>query len=108
MNTMMGILSAKNSVGLAAQNQRIANSFVNEGRVRERHAATVGDEDGAEKAREMQAKGEKMRADTYEYLQDASSVGAVSDDNDESEVLSACSGNADGVGNGSYVIDVYA
>jgi hypothetical protein len=92
-NVMIGILRAQSNVGLAQQNRNIANSFVREGRVRIYEAGTVGDEEGVKEGEAMIVKGEAMKADTFEHLDNAvndlnSNANVVSDSHDVSDVAS--------------------
>ena len=64
---MVGILRAQNNIELASQNQRIANSFISQGRVRVRHQS----EEAVKEGEELIAKGQAIKTDTFEYLENA-------------------------------------
>jgi hypothetical protein len=88
-NTMVGILRAQNSIGLAAQNNSISSAFMREGALRVRQGLTSGNEFAVKEGEELQAKGEEMKADTYEFLGSAigelnSDINIVSEDCEES------------------------
>jgi len=90
VNVMIGILRAQNNVGLAQQNQNIADSFVRNGRILIYEATTVRDEAGVEEGEAMIAKGEAMKTDTFEHLDNAmndlnSNVNVVSEQYEETE-----------------------
>jgi hypothetical protein len=82
-NTMIGILRAQNNIALASQNQRIASSFIGEGRVRVRHKS----EEAVKEGEELISKGNAIKTDTFEYLDNAmndlnSDVNFVTENND--------------------------
>ncbi|MCL2853825.1 MAG: hypothetical protein FWE20_12510 [Defluviitaleaceae bacterium] len=68
---MIGIISAQNSIGLAAQNQGLANQTYRHGRILERQGVTDGNQDAVEKGQEMQERGKEMQASTFEHLGEA-------------------------------------
>ena len=70
-DVMMGIINAQNNIQLARQNQGLANSTYNYGRIRERQGLTDGNQDVIEKGQELQAKGREMQGDTFRHLGNA-------------------------------------
>ena len=65
---MIGILNAQMNLNLASQTQRIANSTVSAGRIRERQGVTDENVDAIKEGQELQAKGEEIRGRVFEYL----------------------------------------
>jgi len=70
-STMIGILSAQNSTQMAIRNQGLADATYGQGRVRERHGITDGNQDAIEEGQKLQAKGKEMQRDTFGHLGDA-------------------------------------
>ena len=82
-STMVGIISAQNNIQLAVQNNRIANSTVNQGRIRERQGIFSGNMQAVEEGQELQAKGEEIKAGTFEHLGNAINDLNISADNND-------------------------
>ena len=68
---MKGILNAQMNLNLASKVQHSANMTASDGRILERQGITDGNEEAIEKGRELQAKGEEIRAGVFEYLDKA-------------------------------------
>jgi len=67
-----GILSAQNSIKLAAKNNADANSMATLGRIRELEGKRYKDQgDIIQQGLDMQAKAEEMQLKTYEHIGDA-------------------------------------
>jgi hypothetical protein len=89
-NMMTGLLNAKSNLDLASQNQRIAKSFIGEGRVRVRQGLSSGNAEAVEEGEELIAKGEAMKSDTFEHLNNAlsdlnSNINAAVEKDEESK-----------------------
>ncbi|MCL2633866.1 MAG: hypothetical protein FWD34_05055 [Oscillospiraceae bacterium] len=92
-NTMIGILRAKNNIELASQNQLIASSFIGAGKVRVKEGLLSGNEDAIKEGEELQAKGEEIKADTFEHLGNAmndlnSDINVVAENSEELQISS--------------------
>ena len=57
---MMGIISTQSNIGLAKQNQALANQTYLSGRIRERQGITDGNQEAIEEGQALQAKGQEM------------------------------------------------
>lgn len=65
---MTGLLNAQMNLQLASQIQHIANSTVQDGRIRVRQGMMSGDEKAVEEGMALQARGEETRGGVFNYL----------------------------------------
>ena len=85
MTGMIGILNAQINIDLASQTQRIANSTVAAGRIREAQGVRDENTDVIKEGQELQARGEEIRGGVFEYLRDA-----INSINDTAETYDEC------------------